>query len=73
MIAHSAVSASARGAIVCVSSRAAKQPFSGAAGYVVNSLLGTTEGTFQSATINGDAVEPGALFLRGTGVDLVFL
>ena len=44
-----------------------------AAGYAVNSLLGTTEGTFQSATINGDAVEPGALFLRGTGVDLVFL
>jgi len=44
-----------------------------AAGYVVNSLLGTTEGTFQSATINGDPVEPGALFLRGTGVDLVFL
>jgi len=43
------------------------------AGYVVNSLLGTTEGTFQSATINGDPVEPGALFLRGTGVDLVFL
>ena len=44
-----------------------------AAGYVVNSLLGTTEGIFQSATIAGASVDPGALYLRGTGVDLVFL
>ena len=43
------------------------------AGFAINSLLGTTEGTFQSATINGEPVEPGATFLRGTGVDLVFL
>ena len=43
------------------------------AGYAVNSLLGTTEGTFVSASINGDEVQPGATFPRGTGVDLVFL
>ncbi len=43
------------------------------AGYAVNSLLGTTEGTFVSASINGEPVEPGATFLRGTAVDLVFL
>lgn len=44
-----------------------------AAGYTVNSLLGTTEGTFVSASINGDEVQPGATFPRGTGVDLIFL
>ncbi len=43
------------------------------AGYAVNSLLGTTEGTFVSASINGEEVQPGATFPRGTGVDLVFL
>jgi eukaryotic-like serine/threonine-protein kinase len=43
------------------------------AGYAVNSLLGTTEGTFVSASIDGEPVEPGATFLRGTAVDLVFL
>ncbi len=43
------------------------------AGFGISSLLGTTEGTFQSASINGEPVEPGATFLRGTGVDLVFL
>ncbi len=43
------------------------------AGYTVNSLLGTTEGTFVSASINGDEVQPGATFPRGTGVDLIFL
>ena len=30
------------------------------AGFAINSLLGTTEGTFVSASINGDPVEPGA-------------
>ena len=44
-----------------------------AAGYAVNSLLGTTEGTFVSASVNGDEVQPGATFPRGTGVDLIFL
>jgi eukaryotic-like serine/threonine-protein kinase len=44
-----------------------------AAGYVENSLLGTTEGTFLSASIAGEEVQPGATFPRGTGVDLIFL
>ena len=44
-----------------------------AAGYTITSLLGTTEGIFQSATIAGEPVAPGEVFLRGTGVDLVFL
>ena len=44
-----------------------------AAGYVVNSLLGTTEGTFVSASIDGAEVQAGATFPRGTGVDLIFL
>ncbi len=44
-----------------------------AAGYAVNSLLGTTEGTFVSASVNGDEVQAGATFPRGTGVDLIFL
>ncbi len=43
------------------------------AGYTVGSLLGTTEGTFVSASIDGDEVEPGATFRRGTAVDLIFL
>ncbi|HSP28651.1 MAG TPA: PASTA domain-containing protein, partial [Ilumatobacteraceae bacterium] len=43
------------------------------AGYVVDSLLGTTEGTFVSASVAGDEVQPGATFPRGTGVDLIFL
>ncbi len=43
------------------------------AGYTVNSLLGTTEGTFVSASINGAEVQAGATFPRGTGVDLIFL
>ena len=44
-----------------------------AAGYTVNSLLGTTEGTFVSASVGGDEVQPGATFRAGTGVDLIFL
>lgn len=44
-----------------------------AAGYTVKSLLGTTEGTFVSASIDGNAVQSGDTFPRGTGVDLIFL
>ena len=44
-----------------------------AAGYTENSLLGTTEGTFVSASIEGGVVSPGDTFPRGTGVDLIFL
>ena len=44
-----------------------------AAGYTENSLLGTTEGTFVSASIGGNQVSPGDTFPRGTGVDLIFL
>jgi len=43
------------------------------AGYVIDSLLGSTEGIFVSISVNGVDVQPGALFVRGTGVDLVFL
>ena len=43
------------------------------AGYVINTLLGTTEGIFVSISVNGEEVQPGTLFIRGTGVDLVFL
>jgi eukaryotic-like serine/threonine-protein kinase len=44
-----------------------------AAGFTENSLLGTTEGTFVSASIDGSEVGPGDRFLRGTAVDLIFL
>ncbi len=43
------------------------------AGYTVKSLLGTTEGTFVSASVGGDEIQAGATFPRGTGVDLIFL
>jgi serine/threonine-protein kinase len=43
------------------------------AGFVVNSLLGTTEGTFVSVSVGGDEVNAGDTFPRGTGVDLIFL
>ena len=43
------------------------------AGFTVNSLLGTTEGTFVTITVNGEEVAAGATFPRGTGVDLIFL
>jgi serine/threonine-protein kinase len=43
------------------------------AGYVVNSLLGTTEGTFVSVSVAGNEVTAGDTFPRGTGVDLIFL
>ncbi len=43
------------------------------AGFTVNSLLGTTDGTFVSISVNGEEVQPGTTFPRGTGVDLIFL
>ena len=43
------------------------------AGFAVSSLLGTTEGTFVSASIAGEPVAAGAVFPRNTAVDLVFL
>ncbi len=43
------------------------------AGYTVGSLLGTTEGTFVSASVGGEEIQPGATFVRGTAVDLIFL
>lgn len=43
------------------------------AGFVVNSLLGTTEGTFVSVSVGGTEAKPGDMFPRGTGVDLIFL
>ncbi len=43
------------------------------AGYVVNSLLGTTEGIFVSISVDGTETQAGATFPRGTGVDLIFL
>jgi serine/threonine-protein kinase len=43
------------------------------AGYVVNSLLGTTEGIFVSISVGGAETQAGATFPRGTGVDLIFL
>lgn len=43
------------------------------AGFVVNSLLGTTQGTFVSIAVDGDEVNAGDTFPRGTGVDLIFL
>ena len=42
-------------------------------GLVVGSLLGTTEGTFVEATVDGADVLPGDLLRRGTAVDLIFL
>lgn len=44
-----------------------------AAGLTVNSLLGTTEGTFVSVSVAGEETQAGATFPRGTGVDLIFL
>ena len=43
------------------------------AGFVIDSLLGTTEGTFVSVSVDGEEVQAGATFPRGTGVDLIFL
>ena len=43
------------------------------AGLTVDGLLGTTEGTFVSASVDGEPVAAGATFPRDTGVDLIFL
>jgi len=43
------------------------------AGLTVGGLLGTTEGTFVSASVDGEQAGAGETFPRGTGVDLVFL
>jgi serine/threonine-protein kinase len=43
------------------------------AGFTVDSLLGTTEGTFVSISVDGTEVSAGDRFPRGTGVDLIFL
>jgi serine/threonine-protein kinase len=43
------------------------------AGFTVNSLLGTTEGVFVSASVDGEEAQAGDTFRRGTGVDLIFL
>jgi serine/threonine-protein kinase len=43
------------------------------AGFTVNGLLGTTAGTFVSASVAGEQAAPGATFPRGTAVDLIFL
>ncbi len=43
------------------------------AGYAINSLLGTTDGVFVSASVDGEEIQAGATFPRGTAVDLIFL
>ena len=43
------------------------------AGFAVNSLLGTTDGIFVSISVNGEEIQAGATFPRGTGVELIFL
>ena len=42
-------------------------------GLSVGSLLGTTEGTFVEATIDGVDLQPGDLLRRGRAVDVIFL
>lgn len=42
-------------------------------GFTIGDLLGTTEGTFVSISVDGEEVEPGQQFRRGTVVDLIFL
>jgi hypothetical protein len=42
-------------------------------GFTIGELLGTTEGTIQSATIDGNPVAPGDIYRRGTAVDMISL
>jgi eukaryotic-like serine/threonine-protein kinase len=42
-------------------------------GFTVGSLLGTTEGTFVQASVDGQNIEPGTALRRGQTVDLIFL
>lgn len=41
------------------------------AGFTIGSLLGTTDGTFESITIDAESID--GLYRRGTTVDLIFL
>ncbi len=43
------------------------------AGYTIDGLLGTTAGLFVSASVDGNEIQAGATFPRGTAVDLIFL
>ncbi len=43
------------------------------AGFTIGDVLGTTEGTFVSLSVDGEEAGPGATFRRGTAVDLIFL
>ena len=42
-------------------------------GFTVGTLLGTTDGVFVEATIDGEDVAVGTLFQRGQTIDLIFL
>jgi serine/threonine-protein kinase len=42
-------------------------------GFTIGAVLGTTEGTIQSVSIGGEPVAPGAIFRRGTAVDMIAL
>jgi serine/threonine-protein kinase len=43
------------------------------AGFTLSTVLGSSQGTFVSVSVDGEAVAAGDRFERGTGVDLVFL
>jgi eukaryotic-like serine/threonine-protein kinase len=43
------------------------------AGFTLASVLGSVQGTFVSVTVDGEPAAPGDTFVRGTGVDLIFL
>ena len=43
------------------------------AGFTIGNLLGTTDGTFVEATIDGEDVAVGTLFRRGQAIDVIFL
>ncbi len=42
-------------------------------GFTIGEVLGTTQGSFVSLTIDGASAAPGELFRRGTAVDMIFL
>lgn len=43
------------------------------AGFTIGTLLGTTDGTFESITVDADPVGDTGMYRRGTEVDLIFL
>jgi serine/threonine-protein kinase len=43
------------------------------AGFTLSTVLGSSQGTFVSVSVDGEAASAGDRFERGTGVDLVFL